>query len=448
MLNYRHFLAVLLFAVGLTASLPAAAQTPAASALEQEYDAAFQEMMRKPADLDVLFRFATLASQTGDIEGAISALERMLLINADLPRVRLELGVLYFRLGSYEVARTYLQSVLKSQAIPADVRAKTEQFLAEVESRQSPSRFAGEVFMGWRYQSNANLGPSTSSVRLFGQTANLNQSSIGAPDWGIVNSVSLRHFYDFGLQDRSGLESQLVLYSSRQFTVTTANVGLIDFTTGPRFQVFAGTFEDVSLRPFISGGYIWVNDTPYYGSYGGGLEIGALLANDLRNNTTLLWRRHNNPDTWYLPTNSLFRGTEYSGTTTFQYQLNQLIALFVVGSAQRYQTDVNPAEAYVVWGVGGGLILRFADPVFNSGLPWTVTLTATQQWWTYDAPDVQVDPTRIRQQNDTIFNVTAAIPFDDRTTFTISGGRIARASGLPNYAFDNNSVLLGVSWRF
>ena len=75
----------------------ASAQAPAvpSSELKQQYDAAFQETLSKPADLDVLFRFASLAAQTGDLEGAISALERMLLINPDLPRVRLELGGLY-----------------------------------------------------------------------------------------------------------------------------------------------------------------------------------------------------------------------------------------------------------------------------------------------------------------------------------------------------------------
>ena len=97
------------FVAVAAASLPgdAQAQTAAVSAsAEKQYDDAFQEMLKKPADLDVLFKFATIASQTGDPEGAISALERMLLINPDLPRVRLELGVLYYRLGSYEIART------------------------------------------------------------------------------------------------------------------------------------------------------------------------------------------------------------------------------------------------------------------------------------------------------------------------------------------------------
>ena len=135
--------------------------------------------MRKPADLDVLFRFASLATQIGDLEGAISALERMLLVNQNLPRVRLELGVLYFRLGSYEVARSYLESALRSPTVPADVRRRAEEYLAEVAGKLSPSSLAGDVFFGWRYQSNANLGPAGSRVLLFGQPANLNQAGLG-----------------------------------------------------------------------------------------------------------------------------------------------------------------------------------------------------------------------------------------------------------------------------
>ena len=34
----------------------------------------------------------------------MAALERMLLFNPDLPRVQLELGVLYFRMGAFELA--------------------------------------------------------------------------------------------------------------------------------------------------------------------------------------------------------------------------------------------------------------------------------------------------------------------------------------------------------
>jgi hypothetical protein len=71
-----------------------------------------------------------------------------------------------------------------------------------------------------------------------------------------------------------------------------------------------------------------------------------------------------------------------------------------------------------------------------------------EQWWHYDAPDPIVDPTVYRNQSDFIGTITLAIPFDERTTFSLSGGRFARSASLPNYAFDNNNVMFGVSWRF
>ncbi|HYD06982.1 MAG TPA: tetratricopeptide repeat protein, partial [Reyranella sp.] len=326
------------------------AAEPSKADLEQQYDAAFQEMLRKPADLDVLFKFAALASQTGDLEGAISALERMLLINPDLPRVRLELGVLYYRLKSYEVARTYLEGALKSPNLPADVRNRAEQFMAQIASQQKVSQFHGEVFLGLRYQSNANLGPATSAVRLFGQVANLNQQAVGQADWGAVSTLQVRHTYDFGTQDKATLETFFTGYANRQFSLSAANVWLVDLTTGPRFQVFEGIFEDVSLKPLLAGGGIWVNDTYYYASYGGGIELNAMLSDRLRNVSTAVWRRHDHTDTNYLPTNSLFKGTEYSATTVFPFQLTPIISIFASGSAQRYQTDQAPWQSYQLWG--------------------------------------------------------------------------------------------------
>jgi Uncharacterized enzyme of heme biosynthesis len=432
------------------AAPPAHAQATAVakSDLERQYDEAFQEMMRKPADLDVLFKYASLASQTGDLEGAISALERMLLIDPNLPRVRLELGVLYYRLKSYQVAQTYLEGALKSPNVPPDVRSRAEQFLAQIVSQQQASHFHGEAFFGVRYQSNANLGPATSSVRLFGQVANLNQQAVGASDWGAVSTLQLRHTYDFGTQDNATLETQLTGYANRQFQLSTANVWLVDLTTGPRVKVFNGTFEDVTIKPLLLGGAIWVNDTQYYTSYGGGLEFNSMLSDRLRNITTAIWRRQNHPDTSYLPTNSQLTGTEYSANTVFPFQLTPIVSVFLSGSAQRFQSDQAPWQSYRLWGLGGGMSFRFEDPLLKTGLPWSISLTASEQWWRYDAPDPLVDPNSYRDQTDFIINLTLAVPFDERTTFTVSGGRFVRSATVPNYAFENNTVMFGVSWRF
>lgn len=428
---------------------PALAQTSTVSAADEaEYDTAFQEMLRKPSDLDVLFKFAMIASKTGDLEGAISALERMLVVDPNLPRVRLELGVLYYRLGSFEVARTYFEMTLKSASLPPDVKARAEQFLAESEKRLARSRFSGEVFAGMRYQSNANLGPPTSSVRLFGQTANLNQASLGTADWGLVTSGFIRHTYDLGQNNRGQLETQLSGYLNRQFQVQAANVSILDLTSGPRFQAFQGIFQDVSLKPFGTVGYIWVNDVPYYGSFGSGLEVGTLLSDKLRNTTNFTWRREMYQNSWYLPTNNQFTGTEYSANTTFQYLLNDSLMLYANGNLQRYQTDSTPWQNYTLYGAGGGMSFSFADPLFKSQMPWSISLFGNVQWWYYDQPDAVVDPSVTRQQTDTILNITLSVPFDQRTMLTVSGGRFVRSSDIPNYAFTNNSALIGVTWRF
>lgn len=454
MAQVKRFLGSLLALACVVAGTPddaAWAQGPAPGTppeIQKQYDDAFQEMLRQPANLDVLFKFATLAAQTGDLEGAVSALERMLLINPELPRVRLELGVLYYRLGSYEVARTYLEAALKTPNMPPDVREKAQKFMAEIQARQNPSRFSGEFFLGWRYQSNANLGPTSSTVRLFGQSANLNQTSLGASDWGVVSSAQIRHVYDFGLQDKSQLETQFTAYANRQFQLSAANVTLLDLTSGPRFQAFTGIFEDVTLKPFLTWGQIWVNDTPYYGSYGGGGETTILLTDRLRNTSNFVFRRHNHTDTWYLTTNSSYRGMEYTGNTSFQFALSGLVTLFATGTATRFEADDTPSQSYALWGTSVGMTFRFADPLFKTTLPWSITLSYNYNWWRYDAPDITVDPNEVRLQLDSIINLVLSVPFDDRTTFSVSAGRFVRSSNLPNYAFDNNNVMMGVSWRF
>ncbi len=117
-----------------------AAQAPAPQAnrqsdLRHAYDAAFQETLLKPSDADTLVKFADLAVQFGDVEGAISALERLLLVEGDLPDVKLELGVLYFRLGSMEAARTYLEAARSSSQASSEVKERADTFLQATAGR-------------------------------------------------------------------------------------------------------------------------------------------------------------------------------------------------------------------------------------------------------------------------------------------------------------------------
>ncbi len=133
--------AILLSAAILVGCQPADPVQRASPELQRQYNAAFQDMLDKPGNLAVALKYATVANQVGDLEGAISTYEGMLLIDSNLPRVRLELGILYYRLKSYEVSRTYLETALQSPTLPADVRKPAEQLLLKM-PKQSRSRGA------------------------------------------------------------------------------------------------------------------------------------------------------------------------------------------------------------------------------------------------------------------------------------------------------------------
>jgi tetratricopeptide (TPR) repeat protein len=108
---------------------PAEQKENKGASLRAAYDEAFEATMDHPSDPDVLVKFAELAIEFGDMEGAISALERLLLIDDDQPEVKLELGVLYFRLGSKEAARMYLDAAAKSASASPETKEKAEQYL-------------------------------------------------------------------------------------------------------------------------------------------------------------------------------------------------------------------------------------------------------------------------------------------------------------------------------
>ena len=105
---------------------------PDAKALAQRaaYDVAFQATLDKPSDPEVLVNFAKIAVALGDVEGAISALERLLLVEGDQPEVKLELGVLYYRLGAADVAHAYLEQARDSELATDDVRQRANTYLS------------------------------------------------------------------------------------------------------------------------------------------------------------------------------------------------------------------------------------------------------------------------------------------------------------------------------
>lgn len=232
---------------------------PAAPAWADEdpqaaYRAAFQEMLADPASLDKTFAYARTAIAVRDYEGAIGALERMLFINPELPRVRLELGALYFRLGSYEVSRAYLTTALAAPDVPEAVQARANELLAAIEERLSPHQYSGGIYFGLRYQTNATSAPGTNAVRVLGLDATLDDRFTAKADTNAFFVGNATYNYNFQSLAGASFETTGLTYIARQFREKSVDLALGEVTAGPRLPVnVPGLFEAGDVRGYAIG---------------------------------------------------------------------------------------------------------------------------------------------------------------------------------------------------
>jgi tetratricopeptide (TPR) repeat protein len=84
----------------------------------------FQALLARPADPNNPLQYAAGAAAAGDIESAISAYEQLLFYNPKLSQTRFQLGVLYYELGSYDMARGYLETALQMPDVTSDLQQK------------------------------------------------------------------------------------------------------------------------------------------------------------------------------------------------------------------------------------------------------------------------------------------------------------------------------------
>lgn len=132
--NIKIILLTILFAVAIaiTSTSDSYAQKNDKVSLKKQFDMAFDKMLDDPSNIDITMEYANIAVKLEDYESAIPALERILLFNPELPRIKQELGVLYFKLDSHEMAKSYLKDAIASKNVPQEVIDKANKYLAKI----------------------------------------------------------------------------------------------------------------------------------------------------------------------------------------------------------------------------------------------------------------------------------------------------------------------------
>lgn len=444
---------VLIFGLWSGAAAPAAAdfnRPPRAegrevAAIEERRRSLFARMLEDPGNLDAAFEYAALSSQVGDLEGAIATLERMLIFAPGLPRLQLELGVLYFRLGAHRTADTYFEAALASGKAPPEVREKVALYQQAIARGEEVAHFSGAVSAGLRYQTNANNAPSSAFVTLNGLDYLLSNDARKTPDLNGFLTGDLQGVFDLpaqGVRFKTALRTYGELYRERN----DLNLGYGELSAGPSFDLNRFGLAGYSLDLYgIAGGGFMAGE-PLMSSFGAGALLGVRPNDDFFYGLRGEYRRetfYNSPAHPNLRDKS---GDRLQGQLISTYRLTNRLNLGLAGILDRFSAR-EARNSYWQFGGVAGFSLDFASPVAALPDPWNFSVSTQLSRRLHDRADTMIS----RQAQETVkwtVNVTQTIPLAKSWAALVQASYQKAWSNYDTGTFGNATIAIGLKKVF
>ncbi|RKE85765.1 tetratricopeptide repeat protein [Rhizobium sp. AG855] len=413
--------------------------------IEAERKKLFAQMMAHPDDLDTAFQYAALSSQAGDLEGAVSTLERMLIYAPGLPRLQLELGVLYYRLGAYETARQYFEGAQSAGDVPPEVKTKVEDYLAAIDKQAAPSSLTGMVRAGIRYQSNANAGPGNSTVTLNGLSYRLDELTVAGEDFNafLTSSVRYRHELDEqGIAIEAGISGYTAGYRDRD----ALNTGALEGYVGPTFDLARFGLDDRTLSVFLLSSGVLIEGDRYLASIGASTTFNWQVTPTDGVAAQLEYRYEDYNNTKSRQSPEYQTGDRIDGQLSYSRQITEdfNISSRVLATRRIAETDYLSSTEL---GLGIGSAWRFAAPI-GDGPAWVLALDTAVSRRNFDGPDAMIDADERQQDTEFSVNLRQIVPFTDSVALVAEAGYRKVWSNYDIKTFDNISVSLGIQSSF
>ena len=190
-------------------------------------------------DLD--FLHGSIALKRGDWRGAITRFRAMLARDPNLPRVRLDLALAYFRAREDGRAAYHFRLALGAKDLPTVVRARGLAFLDRIRRRKSWSVTSSVAIAP---DTNINAATSAREVSLFELPAQLSEDARRTSGVGLSANLSGRYQWRVSKDVRFGASAGLY---TRTYREDEFNEQILSLRAGPLFF-----FEKFDLRPGLT----------------------------------------------------------------------------------------------------------------------------------------------------------------------------------------------------
>jgi hypothetical protein len=269
----------------------------------------------------------------GDLEAAIGIFEQMLFYQEDLPRVRLELGVLYFRLNAYSSAQNYLESVFDFDP-PAEVIEKVNLFLNEINKNTVKFQTRHVLGFGVKHATNANSGIGTDFIDVLGLRLIVNPDVKPSSDKSFVYRYSLQAIEDLKHPRGNKRNIFFAVTDERPINYDDFDLSSLVLSVGQDFYLEGNNkyFSSPVANLSYTGSQIFLADRGLLNTHQMSFQIGSKRKNNLYmglkiNHDERNFERNKNKSGYMNGISSVF-SYEFPNNlfTSFEYSFNKYVA--------------------------------------------------------------------------------------------------------------------------
>ena len=408
-------------------------------------DDKYQHLLNDPSNLDNLYNYAQQAIIEGEFEAAIAALESMLVIASNQPRVLLELGTLYYRLGAQKIARTYIN---RSQALIDGKEVNQEFSLTEfygkaVDKASGEDKLRGFAAFGLRTQSNPAGAPEASEI--FSRGKLYPDSREEERDENLFFLSQLFHRND--LKSGSAIVSDLTTYLTAYDENEQLDLAFIEGTTGFEFNPPIGKAKKFSLRP-----HFVLRATAQDGKHletalGGGIDMHYGFSPTTNFYGLIQYRD--------LDFNDIGQGFDTSQRSGSENRLDLRLRSEVTHgqiAAVRLLVRDTKAESKYLGFFQYQLGLRYTwlleNKLFHTNRKLNIAPFVIRRFRDFDEADVNVHSLLTREDKEWRLGLRGQIPFTDSWAFAFALEAVDVKSSLPNNTLENELVSISIRKDF
>lgn len=431
--------------IGLGAAIslahPSAAQDGDSANLRQKQAEQFTEMFAEPDNLELMYAYALTSVRLRDYEAAISTLERILIFRPDTPRVEVELGAAYYRIGSYTIARFYFEEAKADPTTPPELVTRADAFLAEIDNRTQTSAFVGSASVNMIVTSNANNGPESRLIDLSGFLVRLDGPNVTSqPDIGASVSFQATHIYDLQGMNEDTWRTNVSLYSARFESTRAGAADVAILRTGPQL----GLNDDrhgPKIRPYVEVDHVRSSESALYSTVGVGAEFTNTLDakravfTDLR----IGWRDYHNDGAQNLD------GVQIRSLAGLNYFHSDALTLRGLVLFE-YDGASTPDQRAVEYGVGASAQYNYDSGLEFAGRLWSVTANAIVLRREHFRQD-SIALVR-RQDTDLRLSLGHTAHLESGLAITVRGDYFRRLSNSRNFRLESFSMNFGLTYFF